>query len=94
MISGHIFKRSLDESTDGFTEIFAYTPEASDGLNVRMQPKELCLKVICDGISNRDLAYASLFDYAEEKEYNLSEIYEKYVINNGKMYIEILASIV
>jgi DNA-binding transcriptional MerR regulator len=87
--STHIFKRDLEENTEGFTEIFAYT-KVKEGLNVRVQTKEFCLRVLCTGIENRDFAYASLFDYIKNNSYSISSIYEKYFIRNGKMEIEII----
>lgn len=93
LTSGHIFKRSLEENSEGFSEIFAYTQENIDSPNLRFQNKITGLKCLCQGISNRESAYKSLFDYARENGYSIRDVYEKYIINGGKMNIEIIGSI-
>ena len=44
-------------------------------------------------MSNRESAYKSLFDYSRENEYSIKDVYEKYIMNGGKMNIEIIGSI-
>lgn len=92
--SGHFFKRSLDDNADGISEIFAYTTNVSEELDIKTQTKELCLRTLCDSIENRDLAYASIFDYAKNNNIVIGSIYERYKINAGKMQIEIMFEIV
>lgn len=93
LTSGHIFKRNLDENSDGFSEIFAYTSVGAQHQDIKVQTKTMCLKIICDGIKNREYAYKQLFDYASDNEYTIQDIYEKYQMTDGKMYMEIMASI-
>lgn len=93
LTSGHIFKRYLDENSDGFSEIFAYTLENVDTPNVKFQNKIQCLRCLSEGIGNRSASYKSLFDYSREAGYEIKGIYEKYIINSGKMNIEIICSI-
>jgi len=92
LTSGHIFKRTLDENTDGFSEIFAYTSVDEQHQDIRVQLKKMCLKIICDGIKKREYAYKQLFDYASDNKYAIQDIYEKYQMTDGKMYVEIMAS--
>lgn len=94
LCSGHIFKRNLDENTEGINEIFAYATNESRELNMKTQPKELCLRLLCDSIENRDLAYASLFDYVKDNNIVVGSLYERYKMNAGKMQIEIMFEIV
>ena len=93
LTSGHIFKRTLDENTDGFSEIFAYTAIDELRQDIRVQIKTMCLKILCEGIKNREYAYKELFDYAADNKYVIEDIYEKYLMTDGKMYVEIMASI-
>lgn len=92
LTTGHIFKRSLDDNSAGFSEIFAYTTDNEKGKNIRVQTKLMCLRVICDSIICRAEAYKYLFDYIEQNAYTIHNIYEKYLMKNGKMYIEIICS--
>ncbi|WP_315111609.1 MerR family transcriptional regulator [Clostridium intestinale] len=93
LTSGHIFKRSLEENSKGFSEIFAYTLENIDSPNVRFQNKITGLKCLCQGISKRESAYKSLFDYSRDNGYSIKDVYERYIMNGGKMNIEIIGSI-
>lgn len=93
LTSGHIFKRSLDDSSNGYCEIFAYTTYNENSEKVRLQVKLMCLKVVCNGIIQRENAYRDLFDYTEKSGDIICEIYEKYRMINGNMHIEIIGSI-
>ncbi len=92
LTSSHIFRRSLDEHLTNYDEIFAYTSENVNNTNVRAQSQALCLRLICDGIKNREKSYKQLFDYINSNGYVIGYIYEKYRMINGHMSVEIIAS--
>lgn len=94
LTSSHIFRRSLDEHLTNYDEIFAYTSENINNTNVRAQSQVLCLRLICDGIKNRENGYKQLFDYMNSNGYVTRHIYEKYMMVNGRMSVEIIVSIV
>lgn len=88
----HLFKMSIDENSDSVSEIFAYTlVEKND--RVRKQERELCIKVECCDMNQKADGYQALFEYAEKNRLSIKNIYEKYQIEEGRMWITIIMSI-
>jgi len=88
----HIFKMNIGENSDSISEIFAYTFN-EDNDRVRSQERELCIKVECREMSLKAEGYQALFEYAEKNNLSIKNIYEKYKMEEGKMSVTILASI-
>lgn len=88
----HIFKMSLEDDSYGISEIFAYTSECQKDC-IRKQESQMCLRVDCIEMKQKADGYKALFDYAEKNSYPFKNIYEKYYMAEGKMYVEIIGSI-
>jgi len=91
--SGHILKMSLADDTKDICEIFAYTEENEKDESVRIQEKEMCIKVACNKVGQRENGYKSLFDYAGKSKAIIHNTYEKYNMKDGQMHLEIICSI-
>lgn len=91
--SGHIFKKNLDDFSKSVSEIFAYTNNNDEKINIRHQKQLLCLKVVCDSLSKKESAMKTLFDYSCKNNLSIDAIFEKYVMLKGRMTIEIIGSI-
>jgi DNA-binding transcriptional MerR regulator len=90
--TGHIFKRSLDDTSKGICEIFAYTVSSEKHEKVREQTKLMCLKVTCSGLSQKEYAYKALFGYIQKEDCSIGDVYERYTMTDGKMNIDIICS--
>lgn len=90
----HIFKMNMDEdeNSDSISEIFSYA-YTEDNNRVRNQERELCIKVECCEMNMKAEGYQALFEYAEKNSLLIKNIYEKYIMEEGKMRVRILASI-
>ncbi|GAU79516.1 helix-turn-helix domain-containing protein [Fusibacter sp. 3D3] len=93
LTSGHIFRRSFDENMAHYDEIFAYTLENVKEGKIKAQPQVLSLKLVCDSIKNREHGYKQLFDHINLNGYVVNQIYEKYLMDSGRMHVEIIVSI-
>ncbi|WDV46472.1 MerR family transcriptional regulator [Clostridiaceae bacterium M8S5] len=90
LLSRHMFR--FDINNDDSFDIFAYTEDKNNNLNIRRQEKEICLKITCD-IKDRENGYQMLFDYTRQNNIEIKYIYEAYVMNGGKMSIDIMFGI-
>lgn len=88
----HIFKMSMEDDSKSVSEIFAYTVEGENEY-IRDQECEMCLKVTCVEMNQKVDGYHSIFEYARKNHFMIKNIYERYTLGEGRMKVEILASI-
>ncbi|MEX1307135.1 MAG: MerR family transcriptional regulator [Eubacteriales bacterium] len=93
LLSGHIFKRNLQEEMPEISEIFAYVDAKEEDPSIRVQKKLKSVKLKCRAMAEKLNAYQQLFAYINKKGYSLSDVYEKYNMGDAGMQIDIIAAI-